>query len=129
MSLLPKSTSLGNLEIIEVYEYYDKPCLFSCRNEAGEIFLGVWVDETPNFDIWFYVPMSLKRFQSVRSGGIDLKDAFLVAENGFVFKVVTSDDDSPSKIVSIACEMLNEDLLPMAGEFLNYSTEILEISH
>lgn len=129
MSLFPKSTSLGNLEMIEVYEYYDKPCLFSCRNGVGQIFLGVWVDETPDSDIWFYVPMSLKRFQYVRSGGIDLKDAFMTAEDGFIFKVITPFGDIPSNIITIPCETVNEDWLPMAGEFLNCSSETLDLLH
>lgn len=125
MSLLPKSTSLGNLEIIEVYEYYDKPCLFSCRNSAGQIFLAVWVDETPNADKWLYVAMSSRRFEYIRSGGIDLHDAFLTAEDRFVFVIIISHNNTPSEVTIIPCERLDEDLLPMAGEFLTCDTQTL----
>lgn len=30
---------LGKLEIIEVYEYYDQPVLFSCKNAADHLYL------------------------------------------------------------------------------------------
>lgn len=125
MSLLPKSTSLGNLEIIEVYEYYDKPCLFSCQNASGQIFLAVWVDETPDADEWIYVAMSSHRFEYIRSGGIDLHDAFLTAEDGFAFGIISSHNDAPAELRIIPCERLDEDLLPMAGEFLTCDTQTL----
>jgi len=125
MSLLPKSTSLGNLEIIEVYEYYDKPCLFSCRNAAGQIFLAVWVDETPDADKWLYVAMSSRRFEYIRSGGIDLHDAFLTAEDGFVFEIIISHNDTPAEVRIISGERLDEDSLPMPGEFLSCDTQTL----
>jgi hypothetical protein len=125
MSLLPKSTSLGNLEIIEVYEYYDKPCLFSCRNAAGQIFLAVWVDETPDADKWLYVAMSSRRFEYIRSGGIDLHDAFLTAEDGFVFEIIISHNDTPAEVRIIPGERLDEDSLPMPGEFLSCDTQTL----
>lgn len=32
--------SLGRLEIIETYAYYDQPVLFSCKNAAGYSCIG-----------------------------------------------------------------------------------------
>ena len=31
---------LGKLEIVEVYEYYDQPVLYSCKNASGHFYLG-----------------------------------------------------------------------------------------
>jgi len=57
MSLLPQSTELGKLDIVQVYEYYDVPCLFSCTNEKGDLFLAIWSDT----NIWLYTPTTLAK--------------------------------------------------------------------
>lgn len=123
MSLLPQSTILGNLEIIEVYVYCDQPCLFACRNRTGHIFLAVWIEETAVFNQWLYVALSEQRFASIRSGKIDLRDAFLKSEEGFVFEVIISRDRSSDRIQLIYCARLDEDWLPMSGEFLELAAE------
>lgn len=123
MSLLPQSPNLGNLEIVEIYVYYDQPCLFSCRNEIGQIFLAVWVDETEVDDLWLYVRISGQRLQSIRSGKIDLRDAFLKSENGFVCEVRISHTNSPDLVETIPCDNIDEDWLPESGEFVKFSSE------
>jgi hypothetical protein len=45
MAYLPQSTILGRLKIIEVYEFYDIPRLFCCRNAAGQHYLVLSIDE------------------------------------------------------------------------------------
>jgi hypothetical protein len=112
MSLLPQETILGNLEIIEVYEYYDKPCLFSCRNATDHFFLAVWIDETVSLNSWLYVSTSLKRLQQIVSGRIELRDAFLCAENNFVFEAHVPRNEGNSEIARISCSDLEEDKLP-----------------
>ena len=34
-------SELGKLEIIEIYDYYDQPILFACKNAAGHLHLVV----------------------------------------------------------------------------------------
>ncbi len=127
MSLFPKYTHLGKLEIVEVYEYYDIPCLFSCKNASRQLFLAVWLDQTTEVGTWLYVPMSQRRLENVRSGGIDLRDAFLNSEDGFVYKVIIPCDGSPDRVETIFCENLVDDWLPMAGEFLDFGDVQLPI--
>jgi hypothetical protein len=127
MSLLPQLTNLGKLEIIEVYVYYDQPCLFSCKNLTGHIFLAVWIDETEVEDIWLYVPISKQRFQSIRSGEIDLRDAFLKSEDSLVYKVIIPQENLPSLVETIQSDRLNEDWLPVAGEYLECEPEELNV--
>ncbi len=127
MSLLPQLTNLGKLEIIEVYVYYDQPCLFSCKNLTGHIFLAVWIDETEVEDIWLYVPISKQRFQSIRSGEIDLRDAFLKSEDSFVYKVIIPQENLPSLVETIQSDRLNEDWLPVAGEYLECELQELNV--
>ncbi|MGM3305220.1 DUF6575 domain-containing protein [Anabaena sp. WFMT] len=127
MNLLPQSPPLVNLEIIEVYEYYDVPCLFSCRNTSGQIFLAVWIDETPEFKTWLYVPMSQRRVENLRSGNIDLRDAFVNSEDNFVYKAIIPCDATPDRIETILSKNLIDDWLPLPGEFLNFGAEPLPI--
>ena len=127
MNLLPQSPPLVNLEIVEVYEYYDVPCLFSCRNTSGQIFLAVWIDEKPDFKTWLYVPMSQRRLENVRSGKIDLYDAFKNSEDNFVYKAIIPCDGSHDKIEAILSENLIDDWLPIPDEFLNFGAEPLPI--
>lgn len=86
MTVLPEGTVLGQLEIIEVFEYFDGPCLFSCRNRSGAQFLAVFADEG-EVDIWLYAPVSEGRLEAVRAGNVDLHTAFADAEDGFTYLV------------------------------------------
>jgi hypothetical protein len=124
MGLLPQSTHLGTLTIIEVYEYYDIPCLFACKNAMGYIFLAVWIDSKKEIDTWLYVPMSLAKFKSTRSGEIELRNAFLDAEDSFVFEVkILRDSSSADEVRAISCESLTNEQLPMSGEYLDHGNE------
>lgn len=125
MSLLPQETILGKLEILEVYEFYDKPCLFSCRNVAGQIFLAIWIDETSYSDSWLYVPTSLRRLQQIISGKIELRNVFLEAEDGFVFEVIISHVENSPNVIKISCNKITEDKLPSPGEFLSCQSQII----
>jgi hypothetical protein len=118
MRLLPQSTHLGKLELIEVYEYYDTPCLFSCRNISGHLFIAILYYQTKRLEKWLYVSMSKRRFENIRAGLIDIRNAFLNSEDGFVYEVIINSDDSPDKVEIIWCENLIDDWLPMPNEFI-----------
>jgi hypothetical protein len=120
MTTLPMNTLLGKLELIEVYEYYDKPLLFACKNASGTHYLVVQTDSQDDFETWFYVSLSFRRFLQVRSGEIDLHEAFASAEDGFVFdvKIFGVDHLSPT-IEIIPTRELNHEQLPDSGEKLN----------
>lgn len=124
MRLLPQSTHLGKLELIEVYEYYDTPCLFSCRNISGHLFIAILYSQTKKLEKWLYVSMSKRRFENIRAGLIDIRNAFLNSEDGFVYEVIINSDDSPDKVEIIWCENLIDDWLPMPNEFIEVGNEL-----
>ncbi len=124
MKLLPQSTQLGKLELIEVYEYYDTPCLFSCRNASGHLFIAILFDQTKKLEKWLYAPMSQRRFENIRAGLIDIRDAFLKSEDGFVYEVIINSDNSPDIVEIIWCENLIDDWLPMPNEFIEVGNEL-----
>jgi hypothetical protein len=119
MPLLPEQTYLGRLAIVEVYEAADEPCLFACQNASGHVFLALLVDETATQKHWLYVPLSDDRFAQVRSGAIELRDGFRLAEDGFVHRVMVPIDDGDTMVSTIGCTELTDDLLPIVGERLN----------
>jgi hypothetical protein len=123
MSFLPTDSFLGNLELLEVYVFYDSPRLFACQNLSGQIFIAVWIDETANADIWLYVSVSPNRFLAIRSGYIDLHEAYAKAEEiDGLYKVTTYHDDKAS-CEPFRCEFLRNEWLPERGQRLSDVTE------
>ena len=39
---------LGNLEIVEIYDYHNMPILFSCRNSAAQLYMVFFADYFPD---------------------------------------------------------------------------------
>ena len=128
MNLLPQFTPLGKLNIIEVYESFDEPCLFSCKNASGQIYMSVLIDEDENYKTWLYVSVSKRRFNYIRSGGIDLHDCFKLAEDETVQVVKVPFLNSSNACVTVfSCESLSKNMLPLRGELLQLETQTLTI--
>ena len=119
---------LGKLEIVETYAYYDQPVLFSCKNAAGHLYLVVAADENDQYDTWFYAGVSTERLNHIRSGAIDLHDAFADPEDGFLFQAVAPyNDQNPLRIEPVQPSQISEDMFPISGERLNLKTETLPV--
>lgn len=128
MDFLPPTSSLGKLEIVEIYEYYDYPLLFSCKNTTGSIFLAVQIEESSEKEVWLLVNMSQERFFQIRSGGIDLYDAFKLAETGSTYKLTVNRQTMELEAESsIKVENLTADQLPMQGEKIELQTNTAPI--
>ena len=116
--------TLGKLKIVETYVYYDQPVLFSCKNAAGHLYLVVAADENDQYDTWLYAGVSPERLNHIRSGAIDLHDAFADPEDGSLFQVIAPyDDQTPLQIESIQPDQISEDMLPVPGERLDLKTK------
>lgn len=128
MNFLTSVTYLGKINIIEVYEAYDEPCLFACQNASGQIYLAVLIDENEDYKKWLYTAVSRERFEYIRSGNIDLHDGFKLAEDAFSYIVkVPFLEEGNSTVEVIACERLSDDMLPLPGEFINLATQTLPV--
>ncbi len=119
MSYLPQATRLGQLKLIEIYEFYDSPRLFLCNNRSGQHYLALSVEEHEGFHLWLYVAMSKSRLHRLRVGQLELRDAYVKAEEGMVFKVFTASPTQPDTVEGILCQNLPAEWLPVAGEFLS----------
>ena len=125
MADILNNSELGSLEIIEIYDYYDQPILFACKNAAGHLHLVVAADENDHYETWFYVRVSAERLNLIRSGTIDLHDAFADAENGHLLQVNFSYDNPTSpQIQRLESNQIPEDMLPTRGECLDLETEM-----
>lgn len=127
MIFLPQFTRFGQLELLEIYEYYDKPLLVSCQNAVDRLFLAVLIEDEPEYEKWLFSEMSKIRFENIRSGRIDLHEAYSDAELGFVYSAMIFTDQSQHHIFEIInIQDLTEDMLPQKGQFIQIHTETKE---
>jgi hypothetical protein len=125
---LPVDTPLGQLEIVEVYLYYDGPKLFICRNSTQQLYLANWI-EGGKENTWLYVALSFKRLRQLQRGEISLHDAFLLAENDYVYLVKLSNEDSLLDLLSFRGRDLPPEWLPIEGEFLERTDDDSLLEH
>lgn len=119
---------LGKLEIVEVYEYYDQPVLYSCKNASGHFYLVVAAAEDAQFLTWLCVAVSTERLNLIRFGKIDLHDAFADSENPYAILVrVPYEEHASVQTDFIQPNQIPEDMLPIPGECLDFETEILPV--
>lgn len=124
----PQFTDLGKLEIIEVYEYYDRPLLFSCKNALGHIYVALLVDENDESETWYYVGVSKTRFDHIRTGGIDLRTTFAKPEDGVVIQVeIGYSESQKTNITRVPIEQIKDEFLPAPDEFLKSSSDTLPL--
>ena len=117
---------LGKVEIVEVYEYYDQPVLYSCKNASGHFYLVVAAAEDAQFLTWLCVAVSIERLNLIRSGKIDLHDAFADSENPYTIQVrVPYAEHASVQRDFIQSNQIPEEMLPLSGECLDIETEIL----
>ena len=117
---------LGRLKIVETFEYYDQPVLFSCKNAAGRLYLVVAADENERNETWLYAGVSEERLKLIRSGSIDLHDAFADPEDGFLVReIVPYNNQTGLRTDFVQPDQISEDMLPIPGERLNLKTDTL----
>ncbi len=123
--MLPEHTTLGKLEIFEIYEFYNIPVLFACWSKTGHIYMAVWIDETEDKDTWLYVSLSPQRFMKVRRGEIDLHDAFAKPEDEIVLAVSIYKNYSDVKPIWV--EKVAEDWFPLPEDYLDVPGSLPQI--
>lgn len=112
MSVLPVGTSLGQLQLLETYDYYDGPRLFSARNVVGTTFFVLWADVTQDEDIWLYAPVSTERLADLREGVLSIREAFTHAEDRVVYRVHQSKTTGAARVDPLAASEIPMDCLP-----------------
>ena len=109
-----------DFKIVEIYEYYDFPLLFSCIDPASQIYIAFIAKRRPDYEMWLYVAVSPARFNLIRSGNIDLFDTFTKPENDELIQIIIPRNDSvklSSELVSPT--KLPEDIFPPVNDYLD----------
>jgi hypothetical protein len=120
---------IGDLKILEVFEYIDGPKVFSCENSEGQVFVTNWIDTSPQSDTWFYVPVSKKRLAAIRTGKVSLRECILNVENDFLYEVITPAKGIGEVVVTKrAVETVVEDELPDEDSFVEIPVISEEVS-
>lgn len=97
---------IKSLAPVEVFDYYDGPRFYSCRDKAGQLYLVYWVDESETGSSWLYLKVSPERYGAMRRGDVAIAEvlsrpeedtAFLVQSNttGFIVSQLEVDEIEP----------------------------------
>jgi hypothetical protein len=92
---------------------------------VGQKYLAVLAEENDDEEAWLYVPVSPRRFEMVRSGGIDLHTAFGNSETGYAYSVHIKSDSEKVKLTPIENSRINPKWLPRPETKLGLQTETL----
>ena len=120
MSNILNIPELGELEIVEVYDYFNVPILFSCRNSVSHLYIVLFADHSPEYETWLYVEVSLMRLNLIRSGKVNLHDAFSKPEMGRLLKAMIPHSNSMEfNSEYVTPDQLHSDVFPPVDEYLN----------
>lgn len=114
---------LGRLEIVEIFDYYDEPVLFSCKNAEGDLYLVVAADENEQYETWLYAQVSSDRLNLIETDTIDLHDAFAATEDGWLLQVKFPYDKSLPESEFVQSDQIPDEMLPEPGEYLEFQSE------
>ncbi len=121
---LPDGTNLGPLNLVETFVFFDSPRLFSCISATGQNYIGVWVDESDEREIYLLLPVSPERLKAIRSGIISLRVAIENSESGGVYLVPLFGEDVPFAQWESLGE-IPESFLPDVASYLHLETVTL----
>ncbi|KEY58487.1 DUF6575 domain-containing protein [Serratia sp. DD3] len=123
-----ESPFLGKLRMVNIYEEYDGPRLFSAENEIGTSFLVYWVGTSSSSDEWFVIPCSRMRIVAFEKGKVDLLGMLTKLEQHSFYKVITHFDKNKDIIITpLPLEEMSSIDLPDSGIFVD-ADEIISAS-
>ena len=123
--LLPSEYPFGQLDVFETWLECDGPRIFIARNRTGQLFLFNALDEVESTIAYAAVPISKERSIMLRSGGMELRAAFVRPEDGQLFRVECNYDLRTVEAVAIDPATLSDADLPTHGAAIALATETL----
>jgi Family of unknown function (DUF6575) len=108
---------IGDVDLVEVYEFCDEPVLFSCGDRTDLLYLAVLSNETASHKTWLLPALSARRFSQLRAGVLDLHSAFADAERGQVYRArLPRTPDAIPTVEWVSSADLSKEELPVEGE-------------
>lgn len=118
--LWAKVDMFGSLNIQEIFFFYDEPQIFSCVSRFGQIYLIMLTDMDQRK--WLAVPISSARLALLKKNRISVKQAFIDAEDEFVWMLHETAIGKVSAIQQLCSNIEDEDL-PDDDVFLDYEQD------
>lgn len=120
--IFTKSPALGTLTMLNVYEFYEQPRLFSLENEVGSCFVAYWLEETNTHEGWLIIPISRLRLNRLENRDIDIRDLLVKQEQFSFFKLDIDFDSYNENWTSLSKVDLDKYKLPREGLFVTEVT-------
>lgn len=127
MIFQPQDLSLGTLELLEVYDYFDEPLFFACMNEREQRFIGLLAASSAESKTWLYAPASLGRLSALREGKLPTYDIFRGVEGSALFRATWDRADRRWDAIWVNASSVPDVQLPEPGVLLDLEPE--EESH
>lgn len=121
-NVFTRSPALGTLCMLNVYEFYEQPRLFSLENEVGSYFVAYWLEETDLHEGWLIIPISRLRLNRLENRDIDILDLLTKQEQNHCFKLDISFEDFTEKWNSFSKTDWDKFILPRKGLFISEVT-------
>lgn len=80
---------IRGLTPVEVFDYYDGPRFYSCRDVVGQLYLVYWADESEAGTSWLYVRISAERYAALKRGDVAIAYALSKPEDDTVLIVLS----------------------------------------
>lgn len=96
--------------MIDVYGFYDKPLLFSLRNE-GQLYLAVAIDENDECETWLYTPCTEDQIKEAVAAD-SYRSLFANPDGGKVIEAKTFFGKHPMTFTERLASTLTDDELP-----------------
>lgn len=114
---------IKDLTPIQIFDYYDGPKFYSCRDKVGQVFLVYWIDETNEYGSWLYLRISQERYSSLKNGNISIAEALSNPEEGTAF--VVKNYGTTFSVEEISATHIHPDWLPPINDYLHLSEPAL----
>ena len=115
-----KIIQLGELEVIEIYDYFDGPKFFAVRDYIGNFYLVYWCDYENEAEGWLYLPISETRLDSLRKKEVSAHEVFAYPEIGYwlVYTKVHPVENETIQFHNI--DTIEHSFFPPEGMFVEY---------
>lgn len=112
---------IGPYEIINVYDYFDKPLLFSIRNQADSIYIVSFASARRGEDKWMASQVSEPRLREFETGIVSIREVFEKPQIGYTLLLNISKDGQRSTVEFI------QDTANGLGPFLADADEYVNV--
>ncbi len=117
------AAELSGLTPIEVFDFYDGPRFYSCRDRSGQLYLVYWVDEDERGSHYLYLKVSPERYASVRRGTLTIASALSNPEEGKAY--VVRNEGTGYSVDDLTPASLDPEWLPPQDQRLTLETSDL----